>query len=71
LDVFEVEPLPRDHPLWDAPNTTVTAHMSGDVVGWRETLAAQFADNVRRWVAGEPLVNIVDKRLGYIPGGAV
>jgi len=68
LDVFDTEPLPPEHPLWDAPNVTITAHMSADVVGWRATLAAQFAANVRRWLAGEPLLNVVDKRLGYIPG---
>jgi phosphoglycerate dehydrogenase-like enzyme len=70
LDVFDTEPLPPDHPLWDAPNVTITAHMSGDVIGWRDTLAAQFAANVRRWLAGEPLLNVVDKKLGYIPSGA-
>jgi phosphoglycerate dehydrogenase-like enzyme len=67
LDVFSAEPLPAEHPLWDAPNVTITAHMSGDVVGWRDTLAAQYAANVQRWLAGEPLVNVVDKKLGYIP----
>jgi phosphoglycerate dehydrogenase-like enzyme len=70
LDVFDAEPLPADHPLWEAPNVTITAHMSGDVIGWRETLAAQYADNVRRWLAGEPLLNVVDKKLGYVPGGS-
>ncbi|WUK77184.1 D-2-hydroxyacid dehydrogenase [Kribbella sp. NBC_00359] len=70
LDVVDREPLPPDHPLWDAPNVTITAHMSGDVLGWRDTLAAQFATNVRRWLAGEPLLNVVDKKLGYIPTGA-
>jgi phosphoglycerate dehydrogenase-like enzyme len=69
LDVFDTEPLPPEHPLWDAPNVTITAHMSADVVGWRDTLAAQFARNVRRWLAGEPLLNVVDKKLGYIPSG--
>jgi phosphoglycerate dehydrogenase-like enzyme len=69
LDVFDTEPLPPDHPLWDAPNVTITAHMSADVVGWRETLAGQFAENVRRWLGGEPLLNVVDKKLGYIPSG--
>ncbi|WP_344232089.1 D-2-hydroxyacid dehydrogenase [Kribbella hippodromi] len=69
LDVFDREPLPPDHPLWTAPNVTVTAHMSGDVIGWRATLAAQFADNAQRWLAGEPLLNVVDKKLGYIPTG--
>jgi phosphoglycerate dehydrogenase-like enzyme len=69
LDVFDTEPLPPEHPLWDAPNVTITSHMSADVVGWRHTLAAQFAENVRRWLSGEPLLNVVDKKLGYIPSG--
>ena len=70
LDVFDREPLPSDHPLWDAPGATITAHMSGDVLGWRDTLSAQFVDNLQRWQAGEPLLNVVDKKLGYIPSGA-
>ncbi|WP_407664958.1 D-2-hydroxyacid dehydrogenase [Mycolicibacterium pulveris] len=70
LDVFDTEPLPADHPLWDAPNVTITPHMSGDVVGWRDTLAEQFLENLRRWLAGEPLRNVVDKKLGYVPGGS-
>jgi phosphoglycerate dehydrogenase-like enzyme len=70
LDVFDREPLPPDHPLWDAPRATITAHMSGDVIGWRDTLAAQFVNNLQRWLAGEPLLNVVDKKLGYIPSGA-
>ena len=40
-----------------------------DVVGWCDELAAQFAANARRWLAGEDLHNVVDKKLGYIPGG--
>jgi phosphoglycerate dehydrogenase-like enzyme len=70
LDVFDTEPLPPGHPLWDAPNVTVTAHMSADAVGWREALAEGFATNARRWLAGEPLLNVVDKKLGYVPAGA-
>lgn len=69
LDVFDTELLPVEHPLWDAANVTITAHMSADVIGWREELAGQFAANARRWLAGEPLHNVVDKKLGYIPGG--
>lgn len=69
LDVFATEPLPKDSPLWDAPGVVVSPHMSGDVVGWRDTLARQFVDNARRWLAGEPLENVVDKQLGYVPGG--
>lgn len=70
LDVFDREPLPPEHPLWDAPGTTITAHMSGDVLGWRETLANQFTANLHRWLTGDQLLNVVDKKLGYIPSGA-
>lgn len=67
LDVFDNEPLPPDHPLWDTPNVTITAHMSGDVAGWRDTATTQFTENLERWLAGRPLVNVVDKQLGYVP----
>jgi len=67
LDVFEQEPLPADHPLWDTPGVIVSAHMAGDFLGWREALSAQFIDNFQRWRRGEPLQNIVDKRRGYVP----
>jgi phosphoglycerate dehydrogenase-like enzyme len=68
LDVFAAEPLPQDSPLWDAPGLIVSPHMSGDTIGWRQDLAEQFCDNFDRWEAGEPLFNVVDKRLGYVPG---
>ncbi|MGP3946787.1 MULTISPECIES: D-2-hydroxyacid dehydrogenase [Streptomyces] len=67
LDVFEHEPLASDDPLWDVPGLFISPHMSGDTVGWRDHLADQFQDNYERWCAGEPLLNIVDKRLGYVP----
>ncbi|GGR69593.1 phosphoglycerate dehydrogenase-like enzyme [Nocardioides luteus] len=66
LDVFEVEPLPTESPLWAMPGVAVSAHMSGDYEGWREALAVQFVDNARRWLAGEPLLNVVDKRHGFV-----
>lgn len=66
LDVFEEEPLPEGSPLWDMPNVVVSPHMSADFVGWRDVLAQVFVDNFRRWHAGEPLRNVVDKRLGYV-----
>ncbi len=68
LDVFRTEPLPADSPLWDAPGCVISAHMSGDVIGWRDTLARQFVANAQRWLAGEPLENVVDKARGYVPG---
>ena len=67
LDVFCTEPLPDDSPLWTAPGLVVSPHMSGDVLGWRDTLARQFVDNAHRYLDGEPLVNVVDKRLGFVP----
>jgi phosphoglycerate dehydrogenase-like enzyme len=66
LDVFEREPLPPSSPLWHQPGVLVSPHMSGDVLGWRDDLAAVFLDNLRRWCAGEPLRNVVDKAVGYV-----
>lgn len=65
LDVFVTEPLPPDSPLWDLPNVYVSPHMSGS--GFEERLAVQFLDNLRRWKTGRPLLNVVDKRLGFVP----
>lgn len=67
LDVFEEEPLPANHPLWEAPNTVLSAHMAGDFRGWREALIEQFIDQFHRWHRGEPLHNLVDKNRGYVP----
>jgi phosphoglycerate dehydrogenase-like enzyme len=70
LDVFSTEPLPPDSPLWAHPSVVISPHMSGDFVGWRDALARQFVDNAERWLAGRPLVNVVDKRLGFVPPAA-
>lgn len=67
LDVFATEPLPADHPFWEMEQVAVSPHMCGDVVGWREALADQFADNLRRWLAGRPPTHVVDKTSGYVP----
>jgi phosphoglycerate dehydrogenase-like enzyme len=66
LDVFETEPLSADHPLWTAENVIVTPHMSGDASGWKLRLAELFADNAHRYFRGEPLLNVVDKKLGFV-----
>lgn len=62
LDVFEQEPLPADHPFWAMDNVLVSPHMSGDLVGWRSRVSDRFAANFRRWINGEPLVDVVDLR---------
>jgi phosphoglycerate dehydrogenase-like enzyme len=67
LDVFTSEPLPADSPLWTLPNAIVSPHMSGDFRGWEAALAGLFLSQLRRYQAGEPLANVVDKRLGFIP----
>jgi len=68
LDVFEREPLAADSPLWDMPNVVVFPHMSGDYAGWRESVVELFLENLLRFVRGEPLRNVVDKRFGYSAG---
>jgi phosphoglycerate dehydrogenase-like enzyme len=62
LDVFDEEPLPPDHPLWDAPNVVITPHVSGATSRFRDDL---IVENVRRYLAGEPLLNVVDPERGY------
>ncbi|KOV94331.1 D-2-hydroxyacid dehydrogenase [Streptomyces sp. NRRL B-3648] len=68
LDVFAAEPLPADSPLWELPGLIVSPHMSGDTVGWRDELGAQFVELYERWAAGRTLPNVVDKTRGYVPG---
>ncbi|MGW1884329.1 D-2-hydroxyacid dehydrogenase [Streptomyces sp. NPDC001970] len=67
LDVFEHEPLGPESPLWDVPGLIVSPHMSGDTVGWRDRLGAQFVELFALWAAGKPLANVVDKKRGYVP----
>jgi phosphoglycerate dehydrogenase-like enzyme len=62
LDVFGEEPLPPDSPWWEAPNTIVTPHASGVTLRYFDPLVIE---NVRRFLAGEPLLNRVDPERGY------
>lgn len=68
LDVFREEPLPADSPLWGAPNLTISPHMSGDYRSSQADMAAQFLENLDRFVAGQQLLNLVDKQLGFVEG---
>jgi len=65
LDVAYKEPLPSDEPLWTAGNVIITCHTSGWTPRTLERQMAVFTENVRRYVAGLPLLNVVDKRRGY------
>ena len=57
LDVATVEPLPAESPLWGLPNVLITAHSASTVERENERLADLFVDNMRRFRAGEPLIN--------------
>jgi phosphoglycerate dehydrogenase-like enzyme len=65
LDVFETEPLPEESPLWEMDNVIITAHYSGRTPHYTERAMEIFLDNLERYRTGEPLRNVVDKRLGY------
>jgi phosphoglycerate dehydrogenase-like enzyme len=65
LDVAYKEPLPPDDPLWTAGNIIVTAHTSGHSEGSNLRARELFLENVRRYMNGLPLLNVVDKRRGY------
>lgn len=63
LDVFEIEPLPKEHPLWRMENVIITPHCAAASPRVPERHLATLLDNLRRFVAGQPLLNIVDKRM--------
>lgn len=63
LDVFRVEPLPKDHPFWAHPRVTVTPHIASDTRA--ESAAEVIAENIRRGEAGEPFLHVVDREAGY------
>lgn len=65
LDVFAREPLPAESPLWGLSNVLVTPHVSGTSHRYWRRETGLVVENVRRYLAGEPLLNTVDKHAGY------
>jgi phosphoglycerate dehydrogenase-like enzyme len=65
LDVTRDEPLPAESPLWSHPGILLTPHVSGLGPRYWERAVEQFASNLRAWLEGRPLANVVDKREGY------
>jgi phosphoglycerate dehydrogenase-like enzyme len=65
LDVFHQEPLPSDSLLWKLPNVFISPHITGLTPQYDERVAMIFEENLRRYLAGEPLYNVVDKSRGY------
>lgn len=65
LDAHGQEPLPEDSPFWDLDNVIITPHNGATTPATKKRGYEVFRDNLRRWVAGEPLVNVVNKQMGY------
>jgi len=65
LDVFDEEPLPKQHPFWGMPNVLLSPHTADHTKGWVELAMQIFVRNFDHFIKGEPLENVVDKRAGY------
>ena len=65
LAVFAAEPLPAGHPLWELPNVLLSPHVSAFGPGYDARMTELFAENLRRYVDDEPLLNLVDPDAGY------
>lgn len=65
LDVVDPEPLPADSPLWQAPHLIITPHISANTAVADQTRDAILVENLRRYVAGEPMLSVVDISRGY------
>ena len=59
------EPLPPDSPFWDLPNTIITPHNGATTPFTRQRGIDIFIENLKRYQAGQPLINIIDKQAGY------
>lgn len=65
LDVFEEEPLPTTSPLWSMENVIISPHVSGNSANYHEKAAELFIENLRRYLDKKPLLNTVNRELGY------
>jgi phosphoglycerate dehydrogenase-like enzyme len=65
LDVFDTEPLPEGHPFYRLDNVLVSPHTADHTADWLERAMQLFLDNFERFRKGQPLINLVDKKLGY------
>jgi D-3-phosphoglycerate dehydrogenase len=71
VDVTEVEPLSPNSPLWDVENIIITPHVGGQRASRAGDMTELFCENLRRYRVGQPLINLVDKQLGFPAQGAM
>jgi phosphoglycerate dehydrogenase-like enzyme len=65
LDVTDPEPLPKEDPLWQAPNVVITPHISGNGVDYNDRAFQVLEVNLERRAQGKPLINVIDRKKGY------
>ena len=65
LDVTDPEPLPADSPLWSLENVTITPHVAGLSTSYNDRIVGLLSENMRRYLSGKPLLNLVQRELGY------
>lgn len=65
LDVTTEDPIPKESPLWDLPNTIITPHVATESVKLSEAVVDFWCDNVRRFAENEPLLGVMDREAGY------
>lgn len=65
VDVTDPEPLPKGHALWQFPNAIITPHIAGRSDQDAERMVGTIVENARRFIAGKPMINVVDKQKGY------
>jgi phosphoglycerate dehydrogenase-like enzyme len=65
VDVTDPEPLPKGHPLWKFDNALITPHIAGRSDKDRDRMIGTISENIKRFVDGRPLLNVVDKQKGY------
>jgi phosphoglycerate dehydrogenase-like enzyme len=65
LDVFAMEPLPQDSPLWTLPNVIYSPHIAGWMEDYSERSAAVFCENLKRYLEGKKMRNVFNKKRGY------
>ena len=65
LDVFDIEPLPDDNKLWELPNVVFSPHVAGNMENFNTPVTRLFCENLKLYLSGQKMLNIVDKKKGY------